>query len=714
MSTSTAVGFNAVKESKKVVAACLRDIATLINERKTTPVTLENGGEVMAGLGMHYDAENLVKLAHDMEQGIFKLLVMGEFKNGKSTLLNAMLGENLLPSSAVPCTAIITMLVYGDAERVAIYEEGRSEPRYVSHEQFKQEFSLSEADIETLQKTGYLDRFQNVRYAVAECTHPFCANGIRLIDSPGLGEQISRTLVTTGYLDQAQAILYILNATQILSGAERELVDEVFGAGRLEHVFFVVNRIDIVEYGEGLNGVDQVKSWVRRVLTPHFLDAQGQLDEDFYRQRVFYTSAVKALRARTVSPADESALSASGVPALEAELESFLTSDEKMAATYRATSESLIPIVGNALRSIATSKMALDQPLAELEARRGEAERKLQDLENEKNRFENTMVRGGKVVAAKLAANFADYVLKMEKTWPEDAASMIDLDMGLKTMLSTTFSQAAKERLAKKMQEQINGYTQAKFKEWVASAPDVVDEDITRLDAELRGQLGEFDLRLKQIEEGFAGQTVELGTDERKGARIGQTVISLLLLDPSGATTSLIGDGNWGKFLLRALSDQVVWLALGFVLGPAGWLALVGYIIAEVVHIKVETSQRDKQLMAKIGQQVHGKLQAELPNMQAKMQANLVEQFRQDAAKLTQGLQAKIDEARRGQEAIIQEMQAQDFSADTEKARLDVIGEQLIRLLNVVNDLAHRASLTADDIVREATEKAEAMRTGAA
>lgn len=239
--------YSSVKEKSNEVAAILKDFSLLIGQQREKPTSLETGGEIIPGLGFTSDAIALASRAHDIQQGIFKIIVLGEFKHGKSTLLNSMLGGKTLPAKATPCTAIITCLVYGESKNVAVYEVDKETPRFLSWETFKSEFQLNREDQEKLDRQGFLDRFQNIDYAQIECQHSLCANGVKLIDSPGLKESNSRTKVTYRFLKQSQAVIFVLSATQILSEDEREFIANVLGKGRLTNVFFVVNRIDLLQ-----------------------------------------------------------------------------------------------------------------------------------------------------------------------------------------------------------------------------------------------------------------------------------------------------------------------------------------------------------------------------------------------------------------------------------------------------------------------------------
>lgn len=60
------------------------------------------------------------ELARRLEAGRFDITVVGEFKRGKSTLLNALLGRPLLPVDVLPLTAVATEVAYGP-ERVVVH-----------------------------------------------------------------------------------------------------------------------------------------------------------------------------------------------------------------------------------------------------------------------------------------------------------------------------------------------------------------------------------------------------------------------------------------------------------------------------------------------------------------------------------------------------------------------------------------------------------------
>ena len=60
-------------------------------------------------------------IAKKLNSDVFSLVVVGQFKRGKTTFINALLGEDLLPTAIIPLTSIITVLRYGDKLRITAF-----------------------------------------------------------------------------------------------------------------------------------------------------------------------------------------------------------------------------------------------------------------------------------------------------------------------------------------------------------------------------------------------------------------------------------------------------------------------------------------------------------------------------------------------------------------------------------------------------------------
>lgn len=689
----TTGGYSSAKQKSETIAAALRDIACLIGAPQDKTVTLETGGEIVPGLGLVGDAADLSRRARDMEQGIFKVLVLGEFKNGKSTLLNATLGSKVLPAKVTPATAIITTLVYGERKEVAIYEADKNEPRLVSWEDFIAEFKLSRDDIEALDKTGYLDRFQNIEYAQIECQHPFCANGVRLIDSPGLGEQASRTRVTTNFLRQAHAVIFVLNATRILSDDEKKFIASRLAKGRMNQVFFVINRVNQIDQ----NDLADVKNWVQSVLKPHFLDDAGAFDQELYNRRVFYVNALGALEARMNEPLDEAKLESSGVPALEQELEKFLTSDEKIGAVFDTSVQFLAEVVNESRRRVEQQRATLDQPLAELEKRRDEAERKLTNLARKKDDIERAILLFGNVIKQRIYANLRDYLDQMRQNWPSEGAGYIKLDevSSILDVLQSYVNKEAEKKVAQSLETQVKKYLREKLAEWSEQVPTAIQGDVAKMMKELEAQVGDFQVELDQIGDLFAGTTAEeyAEADPKRGSRLLQMAMSMS--DFGTSSRMDLTPDDWSNLATKLL-QQVLTVFILFSLfgGPLAWILLV------VIESWLFILQREKfkqRLLEKLGERLYTEVERELPTKQKEIYELVDKRFSQFARQVTQTLQTQLDEKRLEIERIIRQKNSTSFSIELEKVRLQKLDAKLLELFATITTAVYGQTLTPDD-----------------
>ena len=94
------------------------------------------GAEQSGQMGLAQTIEDMESASRNLRQGVFRLLVLGDMKRGKSTFLNALIGENLLPSDVNPCTALLTILRYGPEIKITGHFLDGQPPEVLSFEAF--------------------------------------------------------------------------------------------------------------------------------------------------------------------------------------------------------------------------------------------------------------------------------------------------------------------------------------------------------------------------------------------------------------------------------------------------------------------------------------------------------------------------------------------------------------------------------------------------
>lgn len=206
---------------------------------------------VAEGLGSGHPAREARDLAARVAEGRFFLATVGQFKRGKSTLLNALLGEPVLPTGVAPVTSAITIIRPG-RERAArvLFQDGAT-----AHIGVNQLHAF-------VTEAGNPGNEKSV--AAVELFHPapLVARGMCLVDTPGLGSVFeANTEATRAFVPHIDAALVVLGADPPISADELALIDDL---GReVDQLVFVLNKVDKLTPGD----LEEARRFTERILT---------------------------------------------------------------------------------------------------------------------------------------------------------------------------------------------------------------------------------------------------------------------------------------------------------------------------------------------------------------------------------------------------------------------------------------------------------------
>lgn len=200
----------------------------------------------------------LCTLQEKLATGQLHLAVLGQMKRGKSSLINALLKANVLPTGVLPVTAIITEIRYGEtAEATIIYSTGGVR---------------EQASIPTLAE--YISESKNPgnkkQVAAVEITYPslFLKDGIILIDTPGIGSTHAHNTETTEqYLEQVDAGIVVLSVDPPITEIESHFIEEL--KDDIPKLFFILNKTDVASSEE----VSEIFSFLENELSRLQIDS---------------------------------------------------------------------------------------------------------------------------------------------------------------------------------------------------------------------------------------------------------------------------------------------------------------------------------------------------------------------------------------------------------------------------------------------------------
>ena len=186
------------------------------------------------------------------------VMVMGEFSTGKSTFLNAILGRELLVTSAVATTAVITKLSYGAQEEVIVYKNDGSQKSYRPED-------FADITAEASAHEGKEFRHDDIAYVERKLPIPILKQ-IILIDSPGLNTlRANHIKATDSFIDQADAIIWLMNAVKAASQSEMEAMKKI--EKRVKPIV-LVNKIDLLDEEEE-DGFEEIVESIQYKLKEH-------------------------------------------------------------------------------------------------------------------------------------------------------------------------------------------------------------------------------------------------------------------------------------------------------------------------------------------------------------------------------------------------------------------------------------------------------------
>ncbi len=253
----------------------------------------EQAGEMRASL-----LDLFARLAEDR----FNLVVVGRFNRGKTSLMNAILATDRLPTGIVPLTSVITSVSYGSKERVLLKYQNR--------------ILDSEVPIEALPKhitqEGNPGNVQKIKTAEIQLPAEILRRGFHFVDTPGFGSAIlENTWTTEAFLPEADAFILVTSYESPLSDEEARFFKASVASGK--RTFVVVNKQDTVSPQQR----EAALSFVREHLKVLF---------DHSPPSVFSVSSTDGLKAKLSD--DRALLEASGIAAFEHQLLDFLLTEK--------------------------------------------------------------------------------------------------------------------------------------------------------------------------------------------------------------------------------------------------------------------------------------------------------------------------------------------------------------------------------------------------
>ncbi|HXU64357.1 MAG TPA: dynamin family protein, partial [Polyangia bacterium] len=422
----------------------------------------------------------------------FVVVVLGEFNHGKSTFINALLGAPVLPTGITPTTAVLSHVSFGTQRAATLVgEDGARRP------------VASGALADWLTVEGEGAGKASVHHVELTEPLPLLQNHLTLVDTPGVNDiNEQRAEITYGYLPRADAAVFLLDATQILTASERQFLEERILRSTRDRLLFVVAKTDLLSEPE----LNETLAFARKHL--------GAIVPE---PAIFPVSAKRALAGDRAG---------SGLDAFVAALGATVENQRRKLLLDNALADAS-RLAGFIRQSLAIHRRSLELPLPELEERIGRAKERLKSGKKVLESAATTVRAETAALKARVRQDLADFAARMRE------ALVADLD-------------AAD---AGDIRRYLSFFVQDTWKAWTEAEGQLIAAELERL-AETVIQVANENIR-----DVLEGVTTDLGPTETKVDIKVDTLkydASVFALGALGTTVFIFVDGLVGGVLTLA------------------------------------------------------------------------------------------------------------------------------------------------------------------
>ena len=677
------------KDKNTRLISALHKVAEMVGTRKEV-----NGNDI--GLGMQLQYNRCMEESRIVTDGLFRVVVMGTFTSGKSTLINALLGSRILPESALPSTAILTFIQFGyDTDDVEIHyrdivnEDGnvtKGAVEHISKENFMQTYHYDIADTEKLSQTGSIPRFKKVAYSIVRCSLPLVQYGVSIVDTPGLEDKDVATELALDIAAKAQAIIYVCGERGFAE-ADREYFEENF-KGNPGNVFFILNKLDnITSDIQRKQALDRVRYDVKGC----FVKADGSVDEALMSKRVFGLSSLLALDARRGMTFDEDLqkdvplseekqtmkLQRSQFLPFEEALQEFLTTDERCLAQYGKVFRTLLCTYNDAVEKVREDLAVYEHEDNLTNEQKADCQRIINEIETGLSATEAAFDNCTLKLQNTLALLIRNAIDSVDSTWEMDLATLHEkIRFGMKDYLSLAVSNInvfkSKDERTEDMKRLLQPFSQIiaehisdKIDRFMEANKTVLQNAIMEAEQNVNTNLANVSNLFSQLGDTLT-EMPEMGKQEDQDWL--QAVISYCVGDASAIVKNCAGGHTaWLEFIRKAVFNGVwQWMVIQIVTG--GWGVIICGLI-EWLQIKNGKNEMVDRMLTDSKnaalKEIHAKLDERLRNMNTSIAIKMNEVKN---AKCGESRQRLNDEKGRLEE-IERNMNDNQFNAEQERKR---------------------------------------------
>lgn len=597
-----------------------------------------------------------------LQSDTLKVFVIGRFNSGKSTFINALFGQPILPSAPTPTTGVLCKIKYADdKEKKAILYPKPGMSKNGDDSPFEVPISNIQEELKKYVKidnSGTAD--ETSRYQKLKLYYPFslCKNDIEIIDSVGLDDPESRDKIVLEYIPYVDVIVYCMDCLSAYTRADTKVLN-LLKSLKYESIFFVMTKFDLVKdsFQMGETTENDFKNDIYKNLIPW---------TELREQGIMFVDSKSALLGKMNH--NEVMIQSSGICEVEQSLELFLIR-EKGRAKLLNTLRSLKDANRSTRRIIPSRISMLQTNIEELEKRYKDAELPLTNLELKRK----LMIQHFDVEITKISRNACDmttiYCTELPakiKNWSLEYEPKSQIGFPPNKADIEIVASEVVNYLKEKIEEDAINWNNCTLSPMIESR---MKEMMNSLEAQYRDFINSIELVRVEISKGEKLNNEEIA--EQKEAPLSGRLVSV---GDTLLTDNFIS-GEMGAFGTEAIfSALILEMVAGAMLSLLGLLDPFTLVLSVIAAILGGGFLRFTSLKDGIKKAVGEKLAEEIQNHQSEIcnnaESKIIESLRNRRDILDSALTSEISNVRGEVEIILKKKASGKLNIEEETKKL--------------------------------------------
>ncbi len=458
--------------------------------------------------------EKLKELRNDIQNDFYTVVVLGEFKRGKSTFVNALLGTSLLPMDILPETATINAIMYRDTPTVQVVLQDGSIEKGEPTAEYLKRFSARQDGNEA----------EKVRYIKIGYPSELLKNRVILVDTPGVSDlDEQRCDVTYEFIPKANAVIFLLDANSPLKKTEKDFIEERLLPQNISNILFLLNKYDSVDEEEDEELIEETSA---------------RLSNAFQREiPVYPVSARWALEG--LEQSNEAMIDASQINNIRTELTKMMTDGATSTAKLIGWSRRFKSIVSSVLHEISNEKQLCQMDKESIQKLLNELDEMLKEHQHNKKNIEVYVSRRKEEINVMVAKSLQYFNGRLNE-------NIMDM---VKDYRGADFKIFMENKITKRIQKQLEA--------WVGMYTSHINNLLQSLENELSYGLSYY-----------FQQRIKVAADLGQDVRISKAELNINAMDISNASVQAGIVAAAGGIALMATVGGLVMPVIGFAATP--------------------------------------------------------------------------------------------------------------------------------------------------